>query len=305
MNRLLRFLLVGLSTLAPQGAQDFAQELDEASALYREGRFGQTIARLQALILRLQNDGKSLSPTIEAEAHLLTALAYVALDDRDAAKSSFWRLLRLTPERILDPEVYAPKVIALFEEARRSLPAERDPEGRPPSSTATTSSAPPSADSRSRLPWVLVGGAAGAGAAAAIAQIPDGSAGTFTTTSAPPSIEIDARMNGLKEGTFSCSRGLFLTIDVINRSVNLVGVDGFDLTLNTISAECGSHRPAIDSTVGMDVLPGARVQIRRADLGGDLCGTPGGVPGCGWRAVVVVVTNRGAFEDQIVFNTIP
>jgi hypothetical protein len=98
---------------------------------------------------------------------------------------------------------------------------------------------------------------------------------------------------------------MFLSVDVINHSTTLVGVDGFDLTMNTTSGNCVNHRPAIDGTVDVDVLPGARVQIRRADLGGDLCGPPGGVPGCEWRAVVVVVTNRGAFEDQILFNTIP
>jgi hypothetical protein len=127
----------------------------------------------------------------------------------------------------------------------------------------------------------------------------------FTTTSAPPSVEVDARMNGLKQGTFSCSQGLFLSIDVINNSPDLIGVDGFDVTLNTTSEGCITHRPAIDGTVDMDVLPGARVQIRRADLGGDLCATPGRVPGCGWRAVVVVVTNRGSFDDEVVFTTIP
>jgi hypothetical protein len=310
VNRVLRFLLVALAAFTPLRAQELARELDEARALYREGRFGQTIARLQTLILQLQSDEGSRAPAVEAEAHLLTALAYVALDDGNAAKASFERLLRLAPERRLDPEVYAPKVIALFEEARRSLPAEAEPYRPLPSTSATTSSAPPSVEAPSRLPWVLLGGAAGAGAATAIGQL--SSAGTTsttapftTTTTTPPSVEIDARMNGLKQGTFSCSQGLFLTIDVINHSTNLVGVDGFDVTLNTTSAACITHRPAIDGTVGTDVLPGARVQIRRADLAGDLCASSGRVPGCGWRAVVVVVTNRGAFEDQVVFNTIP
>jgi hypothetical protein len=306
VNRVLPILIVGFAALAPLSAQDFASDLEEAKALYREGRFGQTIARLQTLILRLQGDEGSLSPAIEAEAHLVTALAYVALDDRDAAKASFGQLLRLEPERRLDPEVHAPKVIAIFEEARRSLPPGGERPERPlASGNATTSSAPPPVESPSPIRWLLVGGAAGAGAAIAIGALSGGTTTSPFTTTVPPSIEIDARMNGVKQGTFSCSQGMFLSVDVINHSTTLVGVDGFDLTMNTISANCINHRPAIDGTVDVDVLPGARVQIRRADLGGDLCGPPGGVPGCEWRAVVVVVTNRGAFEDQILFNTIP
>lgn len=309
MNRILGVLFVTLAALPPPGAQETARDLEEAKALYREGRFGQTIARLQTLILRLQSDEGSRAPAIEAEAHLVTALAYVALDDPDAAKASFVRMLRLAPDRQLDPEVYAPKVIALFEEARKSLPAGAEPVGSAPPPPVTTSSAPPSAGAPSRATWALAGGALGAGGAILVGELSGGSTTTTTapviTTTVPPSVEVDARMNGLKQGTFSCSQGIFLSIDVINNSTNLIGIDGFDVTLNTTSAECITHRPAIDGTVGMDVLPGARVQIRRADLGGDLCSSPGRVPGCGWRAVVVVVTNRGSFEDEVVFTTIP
>jgi hypothetical protein len=301
VNRVLVILIVAFAALAPLRAQDFANDLEEAKALYREGRFGQTIARLQTLILRLQSDEGSLSPAIEAEAHLVTALAYIALDDRDAAKAAFGQLLRLEPERRLDPEVHAPKVIALFEEARRTLPAGRERSDRPlASGSATTSTAPPSVESPSRLPWLVVGGAAGAGTAVASGSSRATPTTAPFTTTVPASVEIDARMNEVKQGTFSCSQGIFLTVDVINHSTTLVGVDGFDITLNTISAACINHRPAIDGTVGVDVLPGARVQIRRADLGGDL--RPPAGPGW-WRAVVVVVTSRGRSDRRV--NTIP
>jgi hypothetical protein len=301
-------LLAILAALAPLGAQEFTRELDEAKALYREGRFGQTIARLQTLILRLQDNGGSRAPAIEAEAHLVTALAYVALDDPDAATASFLRMLRLSPDRELDPEVYAPKVVALFEEAKKSLPAGGEPVGSVPSVPGTTSSAPIPTEAPSRALWMLAGGALGAGGATLLGELSDGSTTTTTvpsTSTAPPSVEVDARMNGLKQGTFSCSQGLFLSIDVINHSTTLIGVDGFDVTMNTTSEGCMTHRPAIDGTVDMEVLPGARVQIRRADLAGDLCASPGRVPGCGWRAVVVVVTNRGSFDDEFLFSTIP
>jgi hypothetical protein len=319
VTRIAAFVLAALAGLASlQG--DFARELDEAKALYRDGRFGQTIATLQTLVLRLQSDEGSRAPAIEAEAHLYTGLAYVALDDPEAAKASFERLLRLAPDRRLDPDVYAPKVIALFEEARtraRTSPvATRAPAAGNTTTTSITTTAPGpasggTAEGRSRLPWAFLGGAVGAGGALVLGELSHASTSTTTapplttTTTAPPSIEVDSRLNGLKQGTFSCSQALVLSIDVINNSTTLTGVDGFDVTLNTTSAECITHRPGVDGTVLMDVLPGARVQIRQVDLRADLCASPGRVPGCGWRAVVVVVTSRGSFEDEVVFNTIP
>jgi hypothetical protein len=301
--------LVGLAA----ASQDVAPELEQAKALYAEGRFGRAIAVLQGLILDLQDAEGSGHPEIEVEAQLYMGLSYVALDDPDSAKESFVRLIQLKPERRLDPDVHAPKVVALYEEARREAALRPAPVSSPHSTTtATTSTTPPASESSSRLPWALVGGAAGAGSAVLVQQLSTETTTTTvtappptTTTTVPPSVEVDARMNGLKEGTFSCSQGLFLTIDVVNHSTSLIGVDGFDLTMNTTSAECTTHRPVLDGMVDMDVLPGARIQIRRVNLAGDLCQSPGRVPGCAWRAVVVVVTGRGSFEDELMFNTIP
>ncbi len=53
-----------------------------------------------------------------SDAHLRLALSYVALNDPTAAKESLKQMLRADRNRKLDPDVYAPKVIELFEEAR-------------------------------------------------------------------------------------------------------------------------------------------------------------------------------------------
>lgn len=314
-NALLLLTLIA-SPLFP--IQNLTADLDEAKALYRQGRFGQTVARLQTILLRLENAEEPRDRSIQEEAYLYFGLAYVALDDPDGARSAFVSLLRLAPERRLDPEVHAPKVIALFEEARLQARETAPPSDASIRTTTTStpeaepSAAPPvQTRSASRLGWTLLGAGAGAGAVAAATGWASASTTTTsippvtTTTSVPSAVEVDARMNGLKRGTFSCSQSIVLSIDVINNSDSLLRIDGFDIGMNSTSAECITHRPALDGTVGMDALPGARVQIRQADLAGDLCRSPGRIPGCGWRAVVVVMTSRGAFENEVQFSTIP
>lgn len=314
MSLLSGVVLTTLIAFAPTRSQDFARALNEAKAFYAEGRFGRSIARLQRLVLELRGADTGEAAAVEAEAELLMGLAYVALDDPDSARNAFVRLVELEPERRLDPDVHAPKVIALFEEARREA-ARGGSSDVPPHSTTATTSIPAESDAEtspwSPLPWALLGGAAGAGTAVLAGAVAGESTTTVTisppaTTSAPAAgLEVDARVNGLKEGTFSCGQAIILSLDVVNHASSLIHVEGLDLSMNTTSPECVAHRPAFDGTVGQDVLPGARIRIRALDLGGDLCRSPGRVPGCVWRAVVVVVSGRGAFEDQITFNTIP
>ena len=120
-------LTTGLGTTFQ--TENLARDLEEAKTLFQQGLFGQAIARLQSVITRLEQLRELQSRNSQlAEAYFHLGMTHIALNDRSAAKESFQSALSYEPARQLDPDVYAQRVIELFEEAR----AER-------TATATTS----------------------------------------------------------------------------------------------------------------------------------------------------------------------
>ncbi len=108
---------------AQQG--DVDRDLEEARTLYGEARFPEAVARLDALTARLETlpDLPRRDERL-VDACLLLGLAHVALDDPSSARASFKRVLHVRPNQRLDPEVYAPKVVTLFEQARVEVATE-------------------------------------------------------------------------------------------------------------------------------------------------------------------------------------
>jgi hypothetical protein len=171
------------------------RDLEEAKGLYREAKFAQAIAKLQSAIGRLDQLRDLEVRKIQlADAYLHLALSYVALNDSTAARETLKQMVRLDRSRRLDPEVYAPKVIEIFEQARAEVAAEPQkpdaPVSEPPAPQAELKK------KRSRLPYILAG--AGGGAAAGVLAGASGGkatsaagsttpSGTTTTTSTPVS----------------------------------------------------------------------------------------------------------------------
>jgi hypothetical protein len=152
-----------------------SEELESAKSLYREGHFGEAIAKLQALLDRipLLRD-VALRRMALADAYLHLGLSYVALDERDAARQALRGMREADPERTLSPDVYAPKVRALYAEVQ----AESRQAAAPPP-------APTVRKRRSRTALLLGGGAILAGGGAVLAARGGEGAQGFPTT--PPS----------------------------------------------------------------------------------------------------------------------
>ncbi|HSD27536.1 MAG TPA: hypothetical protein VLL75_09535 [Vicinamibacteria bacterium] len=149
--------------LAPVRAQDAAASDPEVEAGVRqvqEGDFETAVTTLESASRRLVRDAGS--PYLRVRATLHLGFAYVALDQRESAKARFKDALALDPGLRLTTERYSPKVVAVFEEARRERQAE-------------TPAAP--RRRRSRVPWV-VGGAAVVGGGAVLATRGGESGGT-------------------------------------------------------------------------------------------------------------------------------
>jgi predicted aconitase with swiveling domain len=144
-------------------------ELEAGVRQVAEGDFETAVLTLEAVRRRFVREGASAALRVRAALHL--AVAHVALDQRDAAKARFRDALALEPSLRLTPDRHSPKVIGVFEEARREHEAQ---------ARAATASR---AAGKSRLPW-LIGGAAVVGGGAYLVTRGGGESGPITLSGA-------------------------------------------------------------------------------------------------------------------------
>jgi hypothetical protein len=107
-------------TLALQGAAATPSEpLETGKSLYQQARFPEAIETLRKAVERMQTGATDEQRRQRlADAYRYLGLAYFALGEREIARDAFKNVLSLNPKERLDPELYAPKVVELFEQAR-------------------------------------------------------------------------------------------------------------------------------------------------------------------------------------------
>jgi hypothetical protein len=265
---------------AASGTDELAQGVRQVA----EGDFEGAVLTLDAAVRTLAQEPAHTRDLAQAYLHL--GIAYVALDQRDRARTAFKdalardRVLRLGADR------YSPKVIAAFEEARQE---------------ARTAAAP--TEKGSRLPLVLLG--AGAVAGGVIALAAGGS-------SSPPSG--DLRFTNARfltpvlvcpDGSSSTELALAIAFDVANGTGSAVTVSAISSTLIIVAS------PAVPSEVGFassmltratpsSVAAGATTTIR-ADTT-LICGNGvGDAPRFNeWTGRLTVSTPGGAFTLETV-----
>jgi hypothetical protein len=142
-------------------------EVEAGIRQVHEGDFETAVTTLEGACRRLSRDAPRSPLRSLAAVHL--GIAYVALDQRDTAKARFKDALAVDPGLRLTLDRHSPKVIAVFEEARR----ERAAQAQPASGKRR----------RSTAPWV-VGGAAVLGGAALLATRGGGGNGALTFSGA-------------------------------------------------------------------------------------------------------------------------
>lgn len=110
---------------ATEPAQQERAQLEEAKALYQSARFDAAIVRLEHAVTRMQRlRDLELRRLLLGDAYLHLALAHLALDDRVAARDAMRRMLLADRDRRIDADLYAPKVVTLFDEVKRELDLE-------------------------------------------------------------------------------------------------------------------------------------------------------------------------------------
>jgi len=139
-------LLLAVPVAGQQGPIEL--ELNRAKALYQDGQLEEAVTALRAVIARLNQERELGDRTRRlADAHFHLGLAQLAMRDDSSAIDSFRQVAVLDPDRALDPDIYAPKVIEAFEQAQADVAAARaaereaeiptSPPGEPPAAVAT------------------------------------------------------------------------------------------------------------------------------------------------------------------------
>lgn len=125
------FLGVAIAlTPLPLPAQPADPELAQGLKQLREGDFEGAVTTLEAVVRRL-SAAPARSPDL-VQAYLNLGVAYVALDQPETARVRFREALARDRNLKLSPAEYSPKVLAVFEEARREARPARGGRSRAP-----------------------------------------------------------------------------------------------------------------------------------------------------------------------------
>jgi hypothetical protein len=170
-RRVMAAALIAVLVAGPLLAQATDPQLAAGVRQVSEGDFEGAVLTLDAAARRLAADGTRKGELVEAYVHL--GIALVALDQRSAARDRFRLALALDPRLTLGPERYSPKVIGVFEEARREAAAETARAAEAKAGPAK----PPRGGGSSKVAWAALGVAAVAGG---IALATRGGSGTVT-----------------------------------------------------------------------------------------------------------------------------
>ena len=142
-----------------------------------EGEYDAAIVILDGAARRLGSDARQTTET--AYAYLYLGIAYLGKGHEATARARFRAALDRARDLDLNPAKFAPRVIEVFEAAKRESAVS------PAAATGSPNPAPRVQKGRSRLPLVLLG-LGGAGAAAVAVASGGGSGGVADSGSADP-----------------------------------------------------------------------------------------------------------------------
>lgn len=278
---------------APQLPRD--PDLERGIAFVEAGEFDDAILALEPAAKRLAAEHGRQKDLARAYAYL--AIAYLGLNHEQTAKAKFLEAINADKDLKLGADQFSPRIIELFEQARREALNQRTESGTPPASRKRGSA---------RIPLIV----GGVGAAAAGIVVAAGGGGAEPSpTPTPGTVRLDLTVNGLSGGTHSCSTGLFFVVSASNTRTSAARLNRLDMTFTTTSPGCVSHsaeNAGVDPTrLDVTSLPAgaSNVRIKQVDLAGDLCDPPRGTPGCLWQTHAALQTDAGTFGADLQLVT--
>ena len=115
-NILTAVILIAMGMSARAAADEVAEILARAEALYYQADFGKSVELLLQADEMLRGQSGNLQE--KAAVKLQLALGYIGLNDGNKAKDYLVQLYSLDPDHQIDPQMFSPKVVKLAEEAR-------------------------------------------------------------------------------------------------------------------------------------------------------------------------------------------
>ncbi|MEK6681532.1 MAG: 6-bladed beta-propeller [Nitrospirota bacterium] len=106
-------------------AEKANEPLEKGKKYYEDSEFIKAIEELRKAVDLLERTSKERSRNNDLiDAHIHLGLAYVGVNETEKAKFQFKEALRLDPEKKLNEDFYAPKVIKLFNKAKDEVKQE-------------------------------------------------------------------------------------------------------------------------------------------------------------------------------------
>jgi hypothetical protein len=226
-------------------------EIEVGIRQVQEGDFETAVVTLEGAYRRRAASDPHAPDLVRAAVHL--GIAYVALEQRDKAKRRFEDALALEGNLRLTSDRYSPKVIAVFEEARRERAARALPA--------------PAARGSLRLPWIA-GGAAVAGGAVLITTRGGGADGTLTFAGA----RFGTPVLDCPDGDVATPLAVSILVEARNDGKQAATIRSVTATLvivtTAIPGEIGfaSNRPAIAIPSSIPAKSSATVRIETSLL---------------------------------------
>jgi hypothetical protein len=232
--------------LVPARAETPADpEIEAGIRQVQEGDFETAVITLEAGVRRLSRDTPRSPLIVRAAVHL--GIAYIALDQREAAKARFKDALALDPSLRLTTERYSPKVIAAFEDARRERGAQ-----------ALATKASPK---RSAAPWVL-GGLAVAGGGVFVVTRGSATAGAVTFSGA----RFGTPVLDCPDGDTGTPLPVSILVEARNNSKQAVSIRTVTATLvivtSAIPVEVGMARNRAATAIPSSLPPTTATTVR-------------------------------------------
>lgn len=252
----------------PASPQAHESELSLGIRQAREGEFDQAVITLDTVARRLE--GQAGSAKDLARAHVYLSVAHLGLGRQADARTHAERALRLDPALQVTTKEFPPRVVRVFDEARRAVPAQA-PAPRPTTTTAASSTPPtttppspatgpaaprpvtPSAASStppkkggggSKALWIGLGAVAVGGGVAAVAAGGGGGTSSESQSTTPPRT-VTASFPGPIVVASGQDRVTSVSFPVGTGTIVADGTNGGQFTLFNVGARNGDVYSAI------------------------------------------------------------
>lgn len=128
MKRIFCLIIIGLFIFTANSAfsaEKAKEPLEKGKKYYEDSEFIKAIEELRRAVDLLEKTSRERSRNNDLiDAHIHLGLAYIGVNEPEKAKIQFKEALRLDPEKKINEDFYAPKVIKLFNKAKDEVKQE-------------------------------------------------------------------------------------------------------------------------------------------------------------------------------------